>query len=292
VTFWRMRVIGLVLVLLSCSWADEYARMRALRSQPACSEAACKTQPEVCPSGTPGLGSARPASGTQNHTMTFVNMAHRGIVLHWLQPDATARAFAEIEPTERRLVRTYTGDVWQAWTSSSSGSKPRLLMEHVVGPAEIRGDCACSDAPLVLCPPRQPGRHDPASRPSYEPAGFVNFAGVAVDVYVLGAACETKLASLTGQPAGQVHFASWAGQTFRVRQGGDSGDQQLLQQHVVGELHIRDCEPTRRAVHAHGLSAGSTKEAEAEAEVEARGAAECLLKTSAALAEQRRWSRQ
>eukprot|EP00964_Phaeocystis_antarctica_P006984 scaffold3777_cov55-Phaeocystis_antarctica.AAC.4 len=27
-------------------------------------------------------------------------------------------------------------------------------MEHVVGPAEIRGDCACSDAPLVLCPPR------------------------------------------------------------------------------------------------------------------------------------------
>jgi hypothetical protein len=295
---WRMRAIGLVLVLLSCSWADEFARMRALRSQPVCSEAACEAQPEVCPSGTPGLGSSRPASGTQNHSVTFFNTAFRGIALHWLQPNATARPFAEIEPIGRRSVRTYTGDVWQAWASSSSGSKPRLLMEHVVGPAEIRGDCACSDAPLVLCPPRQPGKHDLASRPSYEPAGFINFAGVAVDVYVLGGksvqgvACETKLASL--QPAEQVHFASWAGQTFRCRR---AGNQQLLQQHVVGEVHIRDCEPPRRAVH--GLPVGSTAEAEAEAgvgaeagaEAEARGAAACLLKASAAIAEHRRWSR-
>lgn len=169
------------------------------------------------------------------------------------------------------------------------------------GPAEVRGDCACSDAPLVLCPPRQPGKHDPASRPSYEPAGFINFAGVAVDVYVLGgrsvqgAACETKLASL--QPAEQVHFASWAGQTFRIRRRGDSGNQQLLQQHIVGEVHIRDCEPPGRPVH--GLPVSSTAEAEAEAgvgaeagaEAEARGAAACMLKASAALAEHRRWSR-
>ena len=298
-----MRAIGRVLVLLSYSWADEFARMRALRSQPACSEAACEAQPEVCPAGTPGLGSGRPASGAQNHSVTFFNTAYRGIVLHWLQPNATARPFAEIEPIGRRSVRTYTGDVWQAWASSSSGSRSRLLMEHVVGPAEIRGDCTCSDAPLVLCPPRQPGKHDPASRPSYEPAGFINFAGVAVDVYVLGgksvqgAACETKLASL--QPMEQVHFASWAGQTFRIRRRGDSGNQQLLQQHVVGEVHVRDCEPPGRPVH--GLPVGSTVKAkvgagaevgvEAEAEVEARGAAACMLKASAALAEHRRWSR-
>ena len=291
-----MRDIGLVLVLLSCSWADEFARMRALRSQPACSEAACEAQPEVCPAGTPGLGSSRPATGTQNHSVTFFNTAFRGIALHWMQPNATARAFAEIEPIGRRSVRTYTGDVWQAWAPSSSGSKPRLLMEYVVGPTEIRGDCACSDVPLLLCPPRLPGKHDPASRPSYEPAGFINFAGITVDVYVLGgtsargAACETKLASL--QPSEQVHFASWKGQTFRMRRHGDSGNQQQLLQHVVGEVHIRDCEPLGRPVH--GLPVGSTAEAEAEAEVEAeaeeRGAAACLLKVSAALAEQRRWS--
>ena len=265
--------------------------MRALRSQPACSEAACEAQPEVCPAGTPGLGSSRPARGTQNHSVTFFNTAFRGIALHWMQPNATARAFAEIEPIGRRLVRTYTGDVWQAWAPSSSGSKPRLLMEYVVGPTEIRGDCACSDVPLLLCPPRQPDKHDPASRPSYEPAGFINFAGITVDVYVLGgksaqgAACETKLASL--QPSEQVHFASWKGQTFRIRRHGDSGNQQLLQQHVVGEVHIRDCEPLGRPVHG-SLPGGST--AEAEAEAEERGAAACLLKVSAALAEQRRWS--
>ena len=280
--------------------------MRALRSQPACSEAACEAQPNSCPSGTPGLGSSRPAHGTQNHTVTFFNTAHRGVELHWLQPDAGARTFAEIKPVEHRSVRTYTGDVWQAWAPSSSGSKPQLLMEFVVGPAEIRSDCACADVPLVLCPPREPARHDPASRPSYEPVGFVNFAGVAVDVYVVGAACETKLASL--QPAKQVHFASWAGQAFRIRRGGDQADRQLLQQHVVGEVHIRDCELPGRA--AHGLPSGSTVKADVEAEAGAgagteagteagiearslaRGTAACLLQTSAQLAEHRRWSRQ
>ena len=84
--------------------------------------------------------------------------------------------------------------------------------------------------------PALSGKHDPAARPTYEPAGFINGAGATVDVYVVGRDCETRLATL--QPAEQVHFASWAGQSFRVRRADDT---QLLLQQTLGEVAIEEC---------------------------------------------------
>lgn len=232
-------------------------------------------QPEACPPGTRGLGSSRPAAGAQNHTLTFLNGAQRAVVLYWVLPNATARPLARLEPMESRAVKSRTGDVWQAWAPTPE-SKPQLVMEHVVGPAEIRGDCPCEDVPLVLCPPRELGRHDPTTRPTYEPAGFANFAGGPVDVYVVGPACESKVASL--QPGEQAHFASWATQSFRVRRG---DDQRLLMRLSVGEVRIQDCggPPERAALPASGGGGGD---------------AEGLLAQQLAseLAEHKRWARQ
>lgn len=137
----------------------EFLRNRALRGLPACSEATCAGQPELCPLPTLGLGSSRPA-GTQNHTLQFYNAAQQTIGLFWLQPNGTARAFAALAPAERKSVKSYTGDAWQAWLPAHAGASAQLMMEHVVGPAEIV-DCSCSTVPLSVCPPRQPGAWRP-----------------------------------------------------------------------------------------------------------------------------------
>ena len=270
--------------LFVASLSNDFAHMRMLhaQTQSACAAETCWGRPAGCPAAvTPGLGSSRPSSGAQNHTITFHNAASRSVTLVWVQPNTTARAFTTIAPDERKQVRSFTGDVWQA----RSEAPAHLLMEYVVGPIDIR-DCACGDLPLVLCPPRQPGKHDPSSRPSYEPAGFVNGAGTVVDVYVVGAQCETKLSSL--EPGQQVHFASWAGQQFRVRRADDA---RLLLQQSLGEVAIRDCGqpvPLPQGAHATALTApqGATAGGSAAA-VEAR-----LGQLASEHLEHKRWARQ
>lgn len=277
-----------MLSTLVAALSNDFAHMRMLHAttQSACTAETCWGRPAACPpAATPGLGSSRPSSGAQNHTITFHNAAPRSVTLVWVQPNSTARAFTTLAPDERKAVRSFTGDVWQARSEAPS----HLLMEYVVGPVDVR-DCACGDLPLVICPPRQPGKHDPSSRPSYEPAGFVNRAGTVVDVYVVGAQCETKLSSL--EPGQQVHFASWAGQKFRVRRADDT---RLLLQQSLGEVDIHECgQPQPQPLpegssHATALPGpqGGLAAGGGAAAVEAR-----LAQLAADHLEHKRWARQ
>ena len=61
---------------------------------------------------------------------------------------------------------------------------------------------------------------------------------MAVNVFLLGESCETRLNAEPIPPRGQAHFASWAGQRFRIRRSGDAA---VLMQHVVGEVIVRPC---------------------------------------------------
>ena len=227
--------------------SSAYARMRQLRGLPACSASTCSGGHELCPAGTPGLGSSRPVGGAQNHTVTFVNAASHPVSLYWLRPNGTAHPFASLAPSERRAIKSYTGDVWQAWIASAD-APARLVMEHVVGPADVQA-CPCADVPLVTCPPRQPGKHNSSKRPDYEPASFFNAADEPVDIYLQGSGCE-HLMTPNGSvaPGGQAHFAAWAGQRFTARRAEGTDRRVLLALHL-GEILIRDCASPNHAHH-------------------------------------------
>ena len=188
------------------------AQLRGADAQ-GCTFESCTGQPSTCPhQAALGFGSSRPSQGLQTHTLTFVNVATRAVRLSWLHANGTASAFADIQAGQRTAVKTYTGDAWVAHSAATG----ELLMQHQVGPADIRSCAQCDDVawqPLVTCPPRQPGKHNSSKRPDYEPASFFNAADEPVDIYLQGSGCE-HLMTPNGSvaPGGQAHFAAWAGQ--------------------------------------------------------------------------------
>ncbi|KAL1510366.1 hypothetical protein AB1Y20_006677 [Prymnesium parvum] len=214
--------------------ADFAAMFRLVARHSRCADESCHAQPASCPQPTPGLASSRPAEGrVQNYSLSLVNAAAQRVALSWLEPNGQPRAVLELAPGERRALRSRTGDVWRA---REVRGEARLLMEHQVGPVLVR-DCGCADAPLVACPPRGAmKKHNRTERPEYEPAGWVNAAGVAVEVYLKTAACELLLQRV--ERGAQVALSSWTGQSFRVRR---ADDQRLLLEQTVGEVWIRPC---------------------------------------------------
>ena len=175
--------------------------------------------------------------GLQTHTLTFVNVATRAAPL-LAACERHASAFADIQAGQRTAVKTYTGDAWVAHSAATG----ELLMQHQVGPADIRSCAQCDDVawqPLVTCPPRQPGKHNSSKRPDYEPASFFNAADEPVDIYLQGSGCE-HLMTPNGSvaPGGQAHFAAWAGQRFTARRAEGTDRRVLLALHL-GEILIR-----------------------------------------------------
>ena len=202
-----------------------------------CAAESCSGQPPACPTPV-SLGSSRPENEAhrQRFHLRFLNAAAAPVILSWLAANGTVGAvIGVLQPGERIARTTTTGDAFVATLDSGPAT---LLMQHIVAPVVVRA-CECQDAPLVLCPPRTPSKHNASARPTYEPAGFLNYADAPVDVYMRSGACE-HLLTTTGPiaPRGQAHYAAWAEQRFRVRrhEGG-----QLLLEHVVGEIIIRPC---------------------------------------------------
>ena len=224
------------------------AQLRGADAQ-GCTFESCTGQPSTCPhQAALGFGSSRPSQGLQTHTLTFVNVATRAVRLSWLHGNGTASAFADIQAGQRTAVKTYTGDAWVAHSAATG----ELLMQHQVGPADIRSCAQCDDVawqPLVTCPPRQPGKHNSSKRPDYEPASFFNAADEPVDIYLQGSGCE-HLMTPNGSvaPGGQAHFAAWAGQRFTARRAEGTDRRVLLALHL-GEILIRDCASPNHAHH-------------------------------------------
>ena len=213
-----------------------------------CSLEVCGGQPPMCPARTEGLASAQPEAEAQRQVFTtqFTNAAAEPARLEWISHNGSVgSALTVLSPGQTRGVSARTGDLFLA-TGATSGL---LLMELFTGPAIVRECAQCESVhePLVLCPPRTPSAHNETERPAYEPAGFVNFAPYAVDLYQVartsgpgGATCEQHLTAAAGPMAsrGQLHFASRRSARFRARR---HADQRLLFEHVVGEVLIRPC---------------------------------------------------
>ena len=214
----------------------------------ACTSEVCGNQPRMCPIGTPGLATSRPENEKQQQAfgLRFFNAAAEPAQLNWLAPNGTIGAvMATLAPGEKRGVSAHTGDVFTVTVDSPERT---LLAEVFTGPAIVRSCDICPDAPLVLCPPKSPPSHNATERPAFEPAGFVNAAGVAIDLYMLSAKCE-HLLTVSGplQNLQQMHYASWAGQKFRARR---HSDQRLLLEHTVGEILVRPCAAAAAATSA------------------------------------------
>lgn len=219
----------------------------------ACTSEMCGGQPPMCPVRTPGLATSRPESEShrQVHSLHFTNAAAEPARLEWIASNGSIGAvLVTLAPGQTRGVSARTGDVFTA-SGSNSGL---MLMELFTGPAIVRECSICPDAPLVLCPLHAPQRYNVTERPAYEPAGFINFAPDAVDVYQVDShmQCEKRLTGAAGpvETRGQLHFASRRGQRFRARR---RRDQRLLLEHVVGEVMIRPCvAPTGSDVRRQG----------------------------------------
>jgi hypothetical protein len=204
-----------------------------------CSNEYCTGQPRACPAPLPGLASAQPEKEAHRRQfrLQFFNAAAEAAQLSWIANNGTAVTLMAIEPGQKRRLSARMGDAFRA-TGASSGA---LLMEYFTGPVIVHECAQCSEqsTQLVFCPPRVPSTHNASRRPEYEPAGFVNDAPAAIDLYAIGAQCESLLTTDAPlAPRGQRHFASWAGQRFRVRRHDTS---QLLLEHTVGEVLIRPC---------------------------------------------------
>ena len=203
-----------------------------------CSAEYCSGQPRSCPPAATALfRSARPESSkaVQKQQLTFLNAATESAVVSWLSGNGSVGSIvATIRPGESHRVDAQTGDAFTAITEAG-----QLLLEYFVGPAVVRR-CDCPDAHLVVCPPRQPSKHNASQRPLYEPAGFLNYADSPVDVYMYTERCEHLLtvSSPIAASGGQAHYAAWAGQRFRVRRHSDA---RLLMEHTVGQVLVRPC---------------------------------------------------
>ena len=229
-----------------------------------CSDEYCSGQPRACPVATPTLGSVHPESEAQRQTfhITYRNAATSLVMLEWLAANGTVGSIlARIRPGAHAVISATTGDAFRATDVEGA-----LLMEMTTGPVVVRDCERCRDEPLVLCPPRTPARHNATQRPQYEPAGFYNAATLPVDVFMYGGQCEHLLTANEplGARGGQRHFASWAGQRFRVRTR--SEQQRLLLEYTVGEVLVRPCNGGGSGV---GVGGSSTQVVELQTQVAA-----------------------
>lgn len=253
------------------SLGDFKAMLSALAHHSRCELTSCHAQPVACSPPLPRLASSRPTEWrSHNHTINIVNAASTAVQISWLAANGTARPVFLLAPGERRAVRLRTGDAWQAHATRAvylnedrwnpglapvSGAGAQLLMQHLVGPTVLR-DCHCPDAPLLLCPPRGPLKvHNHTERPQYEPAGWMNLAGTAVEVYLKTPKCEMLLQRV--EAGGQLALSSRLGQVFRIRR---AEDQRLLLEQTIGELWIRPCETETRDLRALARAESSPSE--------------------------------
>ena len=198
-----------------------FAEILGIVLRAACSPEACSNQPPSCPVRTT-LATTRPDNEAHHQAfgIEFRNAAPIPAKLQWLSLNGTVGAtLAHLSPGQARGVSARTGDVFIATAIDASGHET-LLMEYFTGPAIIRECASCRDEPLVLCPPRSLPSHNASEKPAYEPAGFVNVAPDAVDVYQYDGTRECEqLLTRDGPVAhrGQRHFASKRGQRLRAR---------------------------------------------------------------------------